>query len=66
VEGSSTPGAVKKMVVKPPTQKIIQSEAEFDLGFGKIFRIAIIVAIILALLFFIGGQALQISKSMQK
>ncbi|MFN7263161.1 MAG: hypothetical protein ACK5UJ_05080 [Pseudobdellovibrionaceae bacterium] len=66
VEGSSTPGVVKKMVVKPPTPKIIQSEAEFDLGFGKIFRIAIIVAIILALLFFIGGQALQISKSMQK
>ncbi|MCE3009458.1 MAG: hypothetical protein LW875_02445 [Proteobacteria bacterium] len=66
VDGQSAPGTVKKMVVKPPARKIIESEAEFELGFGKIFRIAIIVAIILALLFFIGGQALQISKSMEK
>lgn len=56
----------KKHVVTPPKPKpTVDVEIE-PWSFGKLFRTFIIIALIVAIVLFIGGQAMQISKSMEK
>jgi hypothetical protein len=56
----------KKMVVKAPTRKVAEEEQAQPMTFGKLFRIFLILIIIVAIVVFIGGQAMQISKSWEK
>jgi len=49
---------------RAPTATMKESSTDFSVG--GLLRLFLIVAIILALLFFLGGQALQISKSWEK
>lgn len=53
-------------LIKKSTRKPAQEVAEdgFEWSFGNILRILIIIAILIALLLFLGGQALQVSKSL--
>lgn len=61
-----SPQKAKKFNVKPTVRKVSSDEIEAPgWDFGKIFRILIIVAIIIALVIFVGGQMAQISKSME-
>jgi hypothetical protein len=64
--GDSPSPAAKKFVVTPPKPKEASAQQGIDLGLGGIFRLALILAIIVAIIFFIAGQALQITKSMEK
>lgn len=64
--GDSPTPAAKKFVVTPPKPKEAPASQGFELGLGGIFRLALILAIIIAIIFFIAGQALQITKSMEK
>lgn len=57
---------VKKLLIKPPDKKSQIEEKEEPWGFGKLIRMLIIAAIILAILLFILGQAVQISKAWEK
>ncbi len=43
----------------------VEADTEFDLGVGDYFRYLIIAGIIIALVVFLGGQALSISKGME-
>ncbi len=54
----------KKFVVKPPVAKEVADEAQEEWTIGKFMRYAIILLLIIAIILFLGGQALQISKSM--
>lgn len=63
-EGSSSQ---KRLVVKNKERKIAaEDQQEQGWNLGRIFRIAIIVLIIIGLILFIGGQAVSISKGMEK
>lgn len=65
VTGESLTPPVKKLAVKkPPAQTFEKEEEPFTIG--NFIRILFIVAIILALVVFLGGQALQMSKSFEK
>lgn len=64
--GDSPAPAPKKFVVTAPKPKEAPAQQSIDLGLGGIFRLALILAIIIAIIFFIAGQALQITKSMEK
>lgn len=52
----------KKLLVKPPPKEI-EREPEKPFTLGNFIRILFIAAIVIALVVFIGGQALQMSKS---
>lgn len=57
----------KKIKVKSPDRKVAMEEDQQDgWNLGRLFRIAIIVLIIIGLVLFIGGQAVSISKGMEK
>lgn len=64
--GESASPQAKKFVVTPPKPKEASAQQGVDLGLGGIFRLAFILAIVIAIIFFIAGQALQITKSMEK
>ena len=53
----------KKMRVKSTERKTITPEEVVDWSFGKLFRIGLIIIILLAIILFMGSQALQISKN---
>lgn len=55
----------KRMLVKRKLAASEEVEVDGDMSFGDFFRILVIAAIIIALLVFLGGQALQIGKSME-
>ncbi|BEV70137.1 hypothetical protein Bb109J_c3557 [Bdellovibrio bacteriovorus] len=65
VTGESLTPPVKKLAVKKPPVKTFEKEEE-PFTIGNFIRILFIVAIILALVVFLGGQALQMSKSFEK
>lgn len=56
----------KKTSVKKPEPKPLAEEKEDSFTIGNFIRILFIAAIVIALLIFIGGQALQMSKGMEK
>lgn len=66
VETGEEQGKPKKMAVKAQTRKVAEEEQAQPMTFGKLFRIFLIVIILVAIIVFIGGQAMQISKSWEK
>ncbi len=54
----------RKMLVKRNLASAKELETNDDMSFGDFLRILVIAAIIIALVIFIGGQALQVGKSM--
>lgn len=56
----------KKMLVKPPPERSLAAEEDEPFTIGNFIRYLIIAGIIIALVIFLGGQALQMSKSMEK
>ncbi len=56
----------KKFIVKPQEKSITEDEKTEPWGLGKVFRFAMILLLLIAIILFVGGQALQISKSMDK
>ncbi|MFS4458860.1 hypothetical protein [Bdellovibrio sp. HCB2-146] len=65
VQGGLTP-PVKKIAVKKPEPKPQVEAEESGFTIGNFIRILFIAALIIALVIFIGGQALQMSKSFEK
>ena len=61
-----TGSAPKKMIVKPPEPKATVLKEDTGWSLGNFIRYLFIACIIIVLLIFIGGQALQMSKSMEK
>ena len=55
-----------KLLVKPPERKAASEAAEPPWNFGQYLKLAMIVAIVVAIILFLGGQMSQISKSMEK
>lgn len=66
VESGEEIGKAKKMVVKAQVRKVADEEQAQPMTFGKLFRIFLIIIILVAIVVFIGGQAMQISKSWEK
>lgn len=66
VESSESSSKNKKMVISPPEKKVDAKEEGFEWNFGQYLKFALILAIIIAIVLFVGGQILQISKSMEK
>ena len=56
----------KKLLVKPPEAKAIIEKEDSGWSIGNFVRYLFIAAIIIILLLIVGGQALQMSKSMEK
>lgn len=56
----------KKSTVKPPSEKPMVLEDDKPMTIGNFIRYLFIAGIIIALVIFIGGQALQMSKSFEK
>ena len=56
----------KKFIVKPPERKVASTEEEKPWSFSEYLKYGIVLVIIVALLLFLFGQILQISKSMEK
>ncbi|MNL36311.1 hypothetical protein D3C87_1583850 [compost metagenome] len=65
VQSGLTP-PVKKMAVKKPEPKTQVEAEESGFTIGNFIRIIFIAALVIALVIFIGGQALQMSKSFEK
>ena len=64
-EDMGAEGKPKKMRVKPPSErKVASAEDDAPWTFGKFIRMALIILLIIAIVLFLGGQALQISKGM--
>ncbi len=59
-------GKNKRLILTPPEKKQDSKEEGFEWNFGQYLKFALILAIIIAIVLFIGGQILQISKSMEK
>jgi hypothetical protein len=66
MEEDSQKRNAKKMIIKPPSPKTNLEPEMDDWGAGKLIRFLIIVGILLAILIFLGGQILQISKAWEK
>lgn len=64
VEDGTSQGKPKKMRVKAPERKVASAEEDSPWTFGKFIRFALILMLIIAIILFLGGQALQISKGM--
>lgn len=56
----------KKMTVKPPEKKVEMIEEDESFTIGNFIRMLFIIGIILAIVVFVGGQVLQMSKSYDK
>jgi hypothetical protein len=66
VAGDGFTPAVKKMAVKKPEAKAALMKEDEPLTIGNFIRYLFIAALIIALVIFLGGQALQFSKSGEK
>src|SRR6185312_711584 len=65
--GDGLPGSKnKKLELKEPDRKIASSAPEAPWSFSSYMKFAVILMIIIAIVLFLGGQILQISKSMEK
>ncbi len=64
-ETTSKAGSARMKLKAAGLKRDTTNSDEGGLDFGDLIRILIIVAIILALILFLGGQALQVSKSME-
>lgn len=63
-EGGSAPGPRKGLMPPPPEKKVIEEEIQDSgWGFGKMLKWLLIIAIIVALVIFFGGQLLNYSNS---
>lgn len=56
----------KKLELKEPERKIASEEKDTPWSFSSYLKFAVILMIIIAIVLFLGGQILQISKSMEK
>jgi len=56
----------KKFIVRPPERKVSSVEEDSSWSFSEYFKYGLIILIVVALVLFLGGQLLQISKSMEK
>lgn len=65
-EGDSSSQRAKKLLVKPAERKIANEEADRPWSFSEYLKFGLIFLIIVAIILFLGGQILQISKSMEK
>lgn len=65
VAGEGIKPPVKKLLVKEPPKQTFEKEEE-PFTIGNLIRILFIAAIIIAIVLFVGGQALQMSKSFEK
>lgn len=66
-EGGTASNQAKKFAVEQKQRKPADTDFSSDgWSFGKLFRILLIIVIIIALVLFIGGQVMQISKGMEK
>jgi len=59
-------GKSKKFMVRPPERKVSNVEEDSSWSFSEYFKYGLIILIVVALVLFLGGQLLQISKSMEK
>lgn len=66
VETGEASSKNKKLIISPPEKKAEVKEEGFEWNFGQYLKFALILAIIIAIVLFVGGQILQISKSMEK
>jgi hypothetical protein len=65
-EDAANNGA-KKFEVKPTEKRQVATDLNVgEWSFGKLFRILLIIGISIALILFVGGQLVQISKGMEK
>jgi hypothetical protein len=65
-EEISTDKKGKKLVIKPPERKMASDSNDQPWSFSDYLKYGLIFLIVVALLLFLGGQMLQISKSMEK
>jgi hypothetical protein len=65
-EENSDPRKVKKLIIKPVDRKIASTEEDKAWSFSDYLKYGIIIIILIGLFLFLGGQFLQISKSMEK
>ncbi len=65
-EGDSNNQRAKKLVVKPAERKAASEEPNPSWSFSEYLKFGLIFLIIVAIILFLGGQILQISKSMEK
>ncbi|WP_413561594.1 hypothetical protein [Bdellovibrio sp. HCB209] len=66
VQNDGTTQPVKKIAVKKPEVQTLTQEEDKPVTFGNFIRWLFIAALIIALVIFLGGQALQFSKSAEK
>lgn len=66
VESNEANDKNKRLIITPAEKKQEVKEEGFDWNFGQFLKFALILAIIIAIVLFVGGQILQISKSMEK
>lgn len=66
VESEESLGKPKVLHLKPVERKIAQEQIDEPWSFGRLIRFAIIAIILIAIVLFLSGQALQISKSWEK
>lgn len=66
VQGEGISQPVKKISVKKPAEKTLAVDEDKPVTFGNFIRWLFIAALVIALLIFLGGQALQFSKSAEK
>lgn len=64
ISSDGTGAKPKKLALKVPEKKQILADEEQPFTIGNFMRIIFIIGIILAIVIFVGGQALQMSKSM--
>jgi len=65
-EGETVNGKAKKLVIKPSERKVASEEPDKPWSFSEYIKFMLIILIIVALVLFLGGQILQITKSMDK
>lgn len=65
-EGDSNSQKAKKLLVKPAERKTASEEADRPWSFSEYLKFGLIFLIIVAIILFLAGQILQISKSMEK
>lgn len=65
-EFNGSPSQAKKLLIKPVERKVAAADEDPPWSFAQYIKIALIIVIIVAIVLFLGGQVLQISKSMEK
>jgi len=64
MEGSS--GKAKKLIVKSESRTVASEQEVSTWSFAKYLKYSVILLVIIAILLFLGGQIMQITKSMEK